>query len=90
MEGSFGWGWVVDLKFVFHLLKPINTAMKYFLLKVEISNPGVLKESIAKVNNEKSIITRPNRSTRSEDHTEMTKLLNPNEHNDSTYLELSR
>ena len=48
MEGSFGWGWVVDLKFVFHLLKPINTAMKYFLLKVEISNPGVLKESIAK------------------------------------------
>ena len=43
MEGSFGWGWVVDLKFVFHLLKPINTAMKYFLLKVEISNPGVLK-----------------------------------------------
>ena len=47
MEGSFGWGWVVDLKFVFHLLKPINTAMKYFLLKVEISNPGVLKESIA-------------------------------------------
>ena len=30
--------------------------------------------------------TRPNRSTRSEDHTEMTKLLNPNEHNDSTYL----
>ena len=40
MEGSFGWGWVVDLKFVFHLLKPINTAMKYFLLKVEISNLG--------------------------------------------------
>ena len=47
MEGSFGWGWVVDLKFVFHSLKPINTDLKYFLLKVEISNPGVLKESIA-------------------------------------------
>ena len=30
--------------------------------------------------------TRPNRSPRSKDHTEMTKLLNPNEHNDSTYL----
>ena len=54
MEGSFGWGWVVDLKFVFHLLKPINTAMQYFLLKVEISNPGVLKESIAV-----SLVSRP-------------------------------
>ena len=54
MEGSIGWGWVVGLKFVFHLLKPINTAMKYFLLKVEISNPGVLKESIA--GNEKQSI----------------------------------
>ena len=49
MEGSFGWGWVVDLKFVLHSLKPINTDIKYFLLKVEISNPGVLKESIALV-----------------------------------------
>ena len=54
MEGSFGWGWVVDLKFVFHSLKLINTDIKYFLLKVEISNPGVLKESIA--GNEKQSI----------------------------------
>ena len=37
----------MDLKFDFHRLKPINTALRYFLLKVEISNPGVLKESIA-------------------------------------------
>ena len=51
MEGSFGWEWVVDLKFVLHSLKPTNTDIKYFLLKVEISNPGVLKESIAKVFN---------------------------------------
>ena len=47
MEGSVAWGWVVDLKFDFHCLKPIDTAIRYFLLKVEISNPGVLKESIA-------------------------------------------
>ena len=54
MEGSFGWGWVVDLKFDFHCLKQINTAIRYFLLKVEISNPGVLKESIAV-----SLVSRP-------------------------------
>ena len=30
--------------------------------------------------------TRPNRSTRSEDHTQMTTLLNQNEHNDSIWF----
>ena len=58
MEGCFGWGWVVDLKFVFHSLKPINTHIKYFLLKVEISNPGVLKESIATLINLKGQTNR--------------------------------
>ena len=71
MEGSFGWGWVVDLKFVFHCLKPINTDIKYFLLKVEISNLGVLKESIAEIPNfiqSKIILFLRNRQERIKDN----------------------
>ena len=47
----------MDLKFVFHSLKPINTDIKYFPLKVEISNPWVLNESIAHFFIEIEIIT---------------------------------